>query len=284
LSSSLSTFTQHLRRLVTTDSSTPLTALLLILVREVGFRRADDVGQFALILTFDLLESDNRCGLLVNDRTETRLTLDNNVGDTHLAAKSREEDDELNGVDIVGDGNKRRLLRLNESNDVVQTVFDKKRSFVVLGILLLSICGGSSDSLETSLLLLLGLWAVLVKQLEELCSSVLIESVGELSNGRRDFKTLVKNDLLALKADIFRPLDETRQVSLGLNVLADTEVLGSCLEKRVLLCFGGLASSEGSGSGLLSFGRLVIETKSAIQSKKTVLRLGALAPCTINCT
>ena len=46
----------------------------------------------------------------------------------------------------------------------------------------------------------------------------------------------------------------------------NTKVLGLGLEERVLLRFGGLASSEGGSSGLLSglgFRRLVMETKSA---------------------
>lgn len=45
----------------------------------------------------------------------------------------------------------------------------------------------------------------------------------------------------------------------------DTKVLGIRLEQRVLLGFGGLASTEGGSSGLLArsnfgFGGLVIET------------------------
>ena len=50
----------------------------------------------------------------------------------------------------------------------------------------------------------------------------------------------------------------------------NTEVLGGRLEERVLLRLGHLAGSEGGSSGLLAgsglgFGRLVIETKSAMQ-------------------
>ena len=84
---------------------------------------------------------------------------------------------------------------------------------------LLLLGGGLGGSFKTSLLLLLGLGAVLVKELEQLGSSVLVESVGELSDGRGDLETLVEDNLLALKANIFGPLDEASQVGLGLDIL-----------------------------------------------------------------
>ena len=53
--------------------------------------------------------------LLVDDGTETSLALDDGVGDAHLAAERRKEDDELNGVDVLGDEDKRSLLVLDET-------------------------------------------------------------------------------------------------------------------------------------------------------------------------
>ena len=93
----------------------------------------------------------------------------------------------------------------------------EKYSYLGLSLLLLS--SSLSGSLETSLLLLLSLRAVLVKELEQLGSSVLVESMGELSDGRGDLETLVEDNLLALKANIFGPLDEASQVGLGLDIL-----------------------------------------------------------------
>jgi len=45
----------------------------------------------------------------------------------------------------------------------------------------------------------------------------------------------VKDLLLTLKADILGPFDESGEVALGLDVLADTEVPGPLLDERVLL-------------------------------------------------
>ena len=59
--------------------------------------------------------------LLVDDGAETSLALDNGVGDTHLLAESGKEDNELNGVNIVGDEDEGSLLVLDEADNVVQT-------------------------------------------------------------------------------------------------------------------------------------------------------------------
>ena len=100
---------------------------------QVSLGGGDEGSQLALILAVDILEGDDSGGLLVNDRAKTSLALDNDVGDTHLATEGGEEDDELDGVDVVGDDDERRLLRLDQGNGVVETVLDKQR---LLGILL----------------------------------------------------------------------------------------------------------------------------------------------------
>ena len=79
--------------------------------------------------------------------------------------------------------------------------------------------GCSSSGHKTSLLLLLALRTVLVEKLEQLSSSVLVESVRELGDSRGDLETLVEDDLLALQTNVFRPLDESCQVGLGADVL-----------------------------------------------------------------
>ena len=127
---------------------------------QVGLGGADEGSELALVLAVDVLEGDDGGGLLVDDRAEAGLALDDDVGDTHLAAERGEEDDELDGVDIVGDDDERRLLGLNEGNAVVETVLDEEGLLGVLGLGLLLLSSRLGLSLETSLLLLLGLRAV----------------------------------------------------------------------------------------------------------------------------
>ena len=69
----------------------------------------------------------------MDDSTETSLTLDDDVGNTHLAAECRQENNEFDGVDIMSNDDKRRLLGLDKGDGVVETVLDKQR---LLGILL----------------------------------------------------------------------------------------------------------------------------------------------------
>ena len=169
----------------------------------------------------------------MDNGSETGLALDDGVGDTHLLAESGQEDDQLNGVDIVGDQDKRGLLVLDQTNNVVQTVLDGVGLLADV-LLLLALLNGGSLLEETLLLLRLGLRAVLVEQLEGLGSSVAVEDVLELSKSRRDLETHLQDLLLALEADILGPLHHAGQVALGLDVLANTEVAGALLDERVL--------------------------------------------------
>ena len=170
----------------------------------------------------------------MDNSSQTSLALDNGVGDTHLAAESGKEDNQLNGVNVVGDEDERGLLVLNETNDVVETVLD------VVGLLadvllLLALGDGGGLTLETLLLLGLGLRTVLVEELEGLGSGVAVQGALELSDRRGNLETEVQNLLLALQADVLGPLDETAEVALRLDVLANTEVAGALLDERVLL-------------------------------------------------
>lgn len=108
--------------------------------------------------------------LLVHNRAEPGLALHNGVGDTHLAAESRQEDNQLNGVNIVGDQDQRRLLVLDESDDVVETVLGSV--WLLAGVLLLLALRDGGGLLGQALLLLgLGLRSVLVEELERLSGS-----------------------------------------------------------------------------------------------------------------
>jgi len=106
----------------------------------------------------------------VDDRAKSSLALYDGVGDAHLAAESRKEDDQLNGVNIVGDEDQRCLLVLDESNNVVETVL---RGIGLLADVLLLLSVGDSGCLlgQAFLLLSLGLRSVLVQELEGLCGS-----------------------------------------------------------------------------------------------------------------
>jgi hypothetical protein len=199
----------------------------------------------------------------VDDSAETGLALNNGVGDAHLLAEGWEEDDELDGVDIIGDQDERGLLVLNEANNVVETVLDNVGLLADV-LLLLALLDGGGLLEETLLLLDLGLRAVLVEELESLGGGVLVEDLLKLGDGRGDLEAHVQDLLLALEADILGPLHHAREVALRLDVLADAEVAGPLLDERVLrsLLRASLPLGEGGRGGLLSrFRRLSLRRR-----------------------
>lgn len=170
----------------------------------------------------------------MDDSSESGLALDDGVRDTHLAAESGKEDNQLNGVNIVGDEDEGSLLVLDQADDVVETVLD---DVGLLGdvLLLLALLDGGGLLQETLLLLDLGLRAVLVEELESLGGGVLVENLLELGDRRGHLEAHVEDLLLALKTDILGPLHHARQVASGLDILADTEVARPLLDERVLI-------------------------------------------------
>lgn len=233
----------------THDTTSPMADGVLVLLEVTVLDGGAELGELALVLGADLSEGENGSGLLVNDGTESGLALDYGVRDAHLAAKSGKEDNQLNGINVVGDEHERRLLVLDEANNVVETELG---GVGLLGhILLLLALGDGGGLLGQALLLLgLGLRSVLVEELESLgggcdvladalptivvCLTVAVEDVLELSDRRRDLQPEVEDLLLALETDVRGPSHHARKVALGLNVLADTEVPGALLKKGVL--------------------------------------------------
>lgn len=152
----------------THDATSPVTRGLLVVGLEVAVVDSrDKLGELVLVLGADLGESEDGSGLLVDDRSETGLALDDDVGDTHLAAEGGEVDDELDGVDVVGDEDEAGLLVLDETDNVVQTELGGVGLLADI-LLLLALGDGGGLLGETLLLLGLGLRAVLVEELESL--------------------------------------------------------------------------------------------------------------------
>jgi len=132
----------------------------------------------------------------------------------------------------VGDDDELGLVLLDEGGDVVKA----ELKVAWLGGLSGS---GLSLLLQSLLLVLSGLWGVFTEKLKDFASLVLVNSVGELVDGRGDLESLHQDSLLPLNSDVSWPFDETGEVSLWLDVSSNSEVSGSLLEKR---CLTGTAS------------------------------------------
>ena len=99
---------------------------------QIGPRSGNEGGELAIILTANLLDGNNGCRLLVDDRSEASLSLNDDVWDTHFSTESRKENDEFDGVDVMRDNDERCLLGLDQSNDVVEAIFRINGFFCVL--------------------------------------------------------------------------------------------------------------------------------------------------------
>jgi hypothetical protein len=171
--------------------------------------------------------------LLVHNSAETSLALDDGVRHAHLPAQCGKEDDKLDGIDIIRDEHQRCLLRLDESNNVVETILDSVWLLADI-LLLLALRNGRSLLVQPLLLLLLRLRSVLREQLEDLRCGVAVEGVRELRNRRGHFEAHVEYLALALQAYVFGPFHHAREVALRLDVLADTEVAGLTFDEGIL--------------------------------------------------
>jgi hypothetical protein len=99
---------------------------------QVSLGGLDESRELAFVRRADLLKGKNGGGLLVDDRAEASLALNDDIRDAHLPAESGEEDDKLDRVNIVGDDNERGLLRLNKCDAVVETIFGEDGLLSVL--------------------------------------------------------------------------------------------------------------------------------------------------------
>lgn len=157
------------------DATTPVSPVLLVLVGVTLLDRRHELGELGLVLRLDLCQSKDGGGLLVDYGAEAGLALDYGVWDAHLAAKSWEEDNKLDWINVVGDEDEGGLLVLDEADDVVEAVLDSVW-FLTDVLALLAILDGGGLLLQTLLFLSLGLWSVLVQELEHLSGLVAVEA------------------------------------------------------------------------------------------------------------
>jgi len=105
------------------DATTPGSAEPLILV-VVNFESLDEGLKVGEVFTTYFCQGEAGSGLLVDNFAEVGLATDEAEGHAHLAAESREENNHLDGVNVVSDHNEFSFLLLNEMGNVVQAELD----------------------------------------------------------------------------------------------------------------------------------------------------------------
>jgi hypothetical protein len=207
----------------------------------VGGDGLDQLGQVLFVFVLDVSERDTGALFSANKLSESCLTLDNAVWNVHLSAKSWKIDNDFDWVDVVGNDNELGGFSFDEVDDLVDTAGQAWWSLSRLIWLSVSACLGTGH--ESSLLLSLRFWGVLLGELEELGSRLLVQSLAELVDAWGNLESLLENGALALKLDVLWPSNESSQIALWLNILANAKVLASLLEERV---GGGLLLAHGS--------------------------------------
>lgn len=161
----------HVLILDTHDTTAPLLEELGVVV-VLGLELLAELLEVDEVLALHLSEGDAGGGLEVDKLAEVGLATDEAEGNTLLSAESGQVDDDLNGVDVVGDDDELGLVLLNEGGHVVEAELKVNRLVTLLGSALV---GSTALSLvlESECLLLVLLWLVLGEQFKELsgCSS-----------------------------------------------------------------------------------------------------------------
>jgi len=232
-------------------SSSPVFPDFVSALVEVRLDGLDEFVEGAAVVRVDGCESETCASFPSGDAAQPGFVLDDAVRNSHLAAKGRKEQNELNGIDIVGDHDKLSLLLFHEPGYIVDTLANHG-SALGRGILLSS--GPSLGTCNQPLLLsLASLRPVLVHELEELGGSLPVQSLVELVDWRWDLQSGLEDSLLALQPNVLGPFDESGKIPLRLDGLSDSEVSGSFLKKRIdNPLYLGLLDGQGSGGHLLS--------------------------------
>lgn len=232
-------------RLHTHDTTAPPLSDILVTVCEVRLAAFYELGKFRLIFRSYSSEGNGRYDLLVNNSAKTSAALDDTVGHIHLTAKRWEPDDELDRGDIVRNDNEASLFLLYQLGNMVDTVLQANGLLRGSGIAARFL--RLSHESKTPLLLNVTLRLVLGHELEESAGGGGIHRKAELIDCRRNLQTNEKDFALPLQTNVLWPLDIATKINaLRKNVLADTKVLRTLLEKRVdnLLLDGFLHSQR----------------------------------------
>ena len=118
-----------LRHDLTTPVATDLVGALVV-VRVDGL---DELAKSGAVLGVDVGEGDARAVLEADETTQSALALDDAVGDSHAAAQGWEEENDLDGVDVVGDDDQLGLLLLDLDGHVVDT--DRHEVWLLVGLI-----------------------------------------------------------------------------------------------------------------------------------------------------
>jgi len=114
-------------------ASAPDSSELVEAVVIVSFDCSRQSVERCLMLFVDTGDGNSSGSLLSDEGSESGLVLHDTIWNLHLSTESREPNNQLNRVDIVGDNDKLGLLLFNEGSDMVDTELDEVGSLLLGG-------------------------------------------------------------------------------------------------------------------------------------------------------
>jgi len=155
-------------RLVAQASAAPVLPDLVGTLVVVGGHGLGQLVQGATVSRLNTSDGHAGSGLPAGHAAEPRLVLDDAVWNAHLAAQCGQEQNKLQGIDVISNDDELGFLLLHEGGHSVDTVTHHRGSLGRSILLSLSLSDGASP--QPLLLGLLVLRTVLVQQLEQLGS------------------------------------------------------------------------------------------------------------------
>lgn len=202
----------------TKQTTAPMFTDLITSIIEVCLDDFDEFRQVGPIGGFDLCECNGRACLATDQCTQTCFALHNAVWNAHFAAQGWQKEDNFNWIDIVGDDNQRGFLLFNQFGDRVGAVTHKQWLLFRLNFLALGLRFGGL--LQALLLGQLRFWTIFLQQFEQLNGILFVQCLRKLMDWWWDLQSLLQNGFLALHTNIFRPTNETGQITFWLDVLS----------------------------------------------------------------
>ena len=115
------------------NTASPVSSEGLVLV-ELSAEVLGEELKILVVFLADLSEGDAGSGLGVDQLSESSLTLDEGIGDSLLSAESGQEDEELDGVNVVSHNDELSLTLLDEFGNVVKSVLEDDWLGSLLGL------------------------------------------------------------------------------------------------------------------------------------------------------
>mmetsp|Transcript_18367 Transcript_18367/g.27753 ORF Transcript_18367/g.27753 Transcript_18367/m.27753 type:complete len:284 (+) Transcript_18367:195-1046(+) len=228
---SLSTLIKLSLCLKTHNSTTPFSGKISIVVEFLSSQVFQNV-KLSRIAGSNTSQSNACSSLGMNQRSQASFIFNNHERNIHFSAQGWHPHNKLKRIYVTCNANKFCLFLFDSCSDFFETISHNIRRLARS----LAFSCISRTLLDALLSGFLRLRTILIEKCENGHRFVFGDNICKLINGRRNLQSLVKNSSLALNANVFRPLYETRKITtLWTDCSTDTSCTRTCWKKWISL-------------------------------------------------